>query len=605
MQANKLSKEINNTYIKGNKISIEFSIPKKDINTNKNKENSTIKTKSNGVIYKNTTNKKTLENHPALIGLSSEEKEKVQNDPRFIEYISITSGRRSKNNRIWDNDTTEDLTCKTLKDEIKKEELDTLENADEDEDEDDNDNDDVDDNNKINRKKVKFSSDTKEDKEYNKLINTILNTPARENISDMEYFRKLQERDDDYEDDIDDKIHLKDNDIEEYTENTKKQKIDESNNIAVTTRKRIEELNSNDKKKQIEETSRQYVDNQPYCIKQSEQWETFSNYGEQRDINMPLSQTKQSRGYAYITYQQPQDAIKAWEELDGTILFGRILRILPGLYNTNKNNSNIKETNDKNQIDMYLQKNIKNSLQSIGNYKHKKELYDKAYANVGHNWNSLFINSDTVANAVSNILNITKDQQYNLHELESNTIDDNTTIDNDNNNEKKISIGTRQALAETHMIEETKLFFKKNGVNFSTFDRLAKLEKSIKDGKQIDYNKKKILQNDTNNDTNDTIQIKNQSFKSTESELNILCSSFGPLSRQIVPPYKTMAIVQYKDPKIAKVAFTGQAYVLISYMCLYFFLFIYLYIYIYNLQIQKILQLTTIRGMGTKRLLCR
>ena len=91
-----------------------------------------------------------------------------------------------------------------------------------------------------------------------------------------------------------------------------------------------------------------------------------------------------------------------------------------------------------------------------------------------------------------------------------------------------------QAHAETHNIQATKAYFSANGVNLNAFG---------------------------NSDRGDTgILVKNFSYQTKESELKELFGSYGPLSRLLVPPSGTIAIVEFKDRNHARSAFAGLAY---------------------------------------------
>lgn len=49
------------------------------------------------------------------------------------------------------------------------------------------------------------------------------------------------------------------------------------------------------------------------------------------EINLPIDyDTKQLKGFGIVTYLMPEHAVKAFTELDGTILHGRMLHLLPG-----------------------------------------------------------------------------------------------------------------------------------------------------------------------------------------------------------------------------------------------------------------------------------
>lgn len=49
------------------------------------------------------------------------------------------------------------------------------------------------------------------------------------------------------------------------------------------------------------------------------------------EINLPVdSVSKNIKGFATITFMMPEHAVKAYGELDGSVLHGRMLHLLPG-----------------------------------------------------------------------------------------------------------------------------------------------------------------------------------------------------------------------------------------------------------------------------------
>lgn len=40
--------------------------------------------------------------------------------------------------------------------------------------------------------------------------------------------------------------------------------------------------------------------------------------------------TRKSKGFGVITFLMPEHAVKAYSELDGTVIHGRMLHLLPG-----------------------------------------------------------------------------------------------------------------------------------------------------------------------------------------------------------------------------------------------------------------------------------
>ena len=49
------------------------------------------------------------------------------------------------------------------------------------------------------------------------------------------------------------------------------------------------------------------------------------------EVNLPIDKnTRKPKGFGTVTFMMPEHAVKAYSELDGSILNGRMLHILPG-----------------------------------------------------------------------------------------------------------------------------------------------------------------------------------------------------------------------------------------------------------------------------------
>lgn len=92
----------------------------------------------------------------------------------------------------------------------------------------------------------------------------------------------------------------------------------------------------------------------------------------------------------------------------------------------------------------------------------------------------------------------------------------------------------KQAHAETHVIQETKAYFAANGVNLDSFKQRER--------------------------GNTAILVKNFSYGVTTSDLRKLFEQYGQLTRLLMPPSGTIAIVEFARPDEAQKAFRSLAY---------------------------------------------
>ena len=102
------------------------------------------------------------------------------------------------------------------------------------------------------------------------------------------------------------------------------------------------------------------------------------------------------------------------------------------------------------------------------------------------------------------------------------------------NPESGDNAAVKLALAETHIIQETKIYLESQGVLLSSFSSRAR------------------------SDT--TILVKNIPYGTTVDKIRELFEPHGELSRVLVPPAGTMAVVEFERPDEAAKGFRAVAY---------------------------------------------
>ncbi|KAM3425753.1 hypothetical protein BST61_g7684 [Cercospora zeina] len=246
---------------------------------------------------------------------------------------------------------------------------------------------------------------------------------------------------------------------------------------------------------QVRSTMRLFVRNLPYDVKYEDLEAQFEPFDNLEQIHIPLDKTSgAAKGFAYIQYTDPDSAERALVELDGRIFQGRLMHILPGA-----------AKREKKIDDFELAKLPLKKQQEI---KRKREA-----ANTVFNWNALYMNQDAVISSVANRLGIAKSE-----------ILDPTSSD----------AAVKQAHAETHIIQETKSYFRQQGVDLDAF--------------------KKSARGDT------AILVKNIPADCSRDELQRLFDEQGDVKRFLMPPAGTIAIVEYSNPAQCKAAFGTLAY---------------------------------------------
>lgn len=318
------------------------------------------------------------------------------------------------------------------------------------------------------------------------------NLARDENVTDLEWFKQRR-------------VRIKDNgEIVEKSSVIEKLKDiipateedQQDSNVEEPEDKKSEEERAIEK---INETGRLFLRNILYSSSEAEFKNLFGAYGELEEVHIALdTRTGQSKGFAYILFKDPKNAVNAYIELDKQIFQGRLLHILPA------------DAKKDHRLDEFDLKNMP--------LKKQKELKRKAAASrQTFSWNSLYMNQDAVLGSVAAKLGLQKSQ----------------LIDPENSNS-----AVKQALAEAHVIGDVRKYFETKGVDLAKFAQMKSNEK--RDDR--------------------VILVKNFPFGTTIEELGDLFIPFGKLERFLMPPAGTIAILQYRDITSARAAFSKLAY---------------------------------------------
>ena len=124
------------------------------------------------------------------------------------------------------------------------------------------------------------------------------------------------------------------------------------------------------------------------------------------------------------------------------------------------------------------------------------------------------------------------------------------------NVEDASSLAVRLALAESHLINETKDWLKQQGVNVATLERTGEADVDAKLKSAIKRSDRVIL-------------CKNIPYETEQSELRTMFGKFGTLVRVVLPPSKTLALVEYEQPGQAKAGYAALAYTKYHHVPLY------------------------------------
>lgn len=194
-----------------------------------------------------------------------------------------------------------------------------------------------------------------------------------------------------------------------------------------------------------------------------------------------------------MQFTSPTSAENAMKEMDGQFFQGRILHVITATAKREK-----LDDFELSKLPLKKQQQIKKKRDAATN---------------NFNWNALYLNVDAVVSSVAERLGLSKSEVL-----------DPTSSD----------AAVKQAHAETHVIQETKSYFKSQGVDLDAFKRSRRGDTAI--------------------------LVKNIPSQCSRDELQRLFEEHGDVKRLLMPPSGVIAIVEYQNAAQCKIAYGSLAY---------------------------------------------
>ncbi|CAL8464375.1 g3910 [Coccomyxa elongata] len=276
-----------------------------------------------------------------------------------------------------------------------------------------------------------------------------------------------------------------------------------------------EEVQAQTQEASIEETARLFVRNLPYSATEADLAEAFGQHGELSEVHIVMDKaTRKSKGIALIQFAEAEGALEAQRALDGSIFQGRLLHVLPAHRPPPQRNAAAATTQEG------------EDAAGKGGFKAQKEAERREGAGNRAAWNTLFMRPDTVAAAVA--------EHYCVSRAE--------LLDREASD-----LPVRMALGETHVIALTKRALGEAGVDVAALEAAAAAA-----GKSAA--RAAVARSPT------TLLVKNLPYTATEAELQETFGKFGAIARLVLPPTRTLALVEFSEAADARRAFKALAY---------------------------------------------
>ncbi|KAK4892034.1 Multiple RNA-binding domain-containing protein 1 [Elasticomyces elasticus] len=282
-------------------------------------------------------------------------------------------------------------------------------------------------------------------------------------------------------------------------------------------------------------SNRLFVRNLPYTVQEEDLRAEFEAYGTLEEVHVCMDKLKKTglgTGYAYVEYASPSDAAsRALADKDGQTFQGRLLHIIPA---TAKRKTKLDEF-EMSKLPLKKQQEIKR--------KREQEF----------SWNAFYMSADAVVSSVADRFGLSKSEVLDPTSSKSALISRSIAIPEAPNLARARALGSsiislvffaemliflftgdaavKQAHAETHVIQETKSYFKQQGIDLEAFRDVKK------------------------SDRGDTaIVIKCIPYGTSKDELMRRFEEHGDVKRFLMPPNGIIAIVEMADATQGKTA---------------------------------------------------
>uniref|UniRef100_A0AAV1UMK3 RRM domain-containing protein n=1 Tax=Peronospora matthiolae TaxID=2874970 RepID=A0AAV1UMK3_9STRA len=231
-------------------------------------------------------------------------------------------------------------------------------------------------------------------------------------------------------------------------------------------------------------------------------------YGPVEEVHMPLDETRRRKGYGFVRFRTTFDAQTARTAMNGLAFQGRRLHVISA------RSKPVKLDPEVALADPNL------------TYKQRKELERQIQSQKKTGWNASYIRGDAAVGSLAERMGVKRGE----------------IMDKEQGN-----MAVRLAIGETMLVKENKDFFAREGLDLNAIEGALVKKPSQQQSAKIERSATVIL-------------IKNLPHTAEEEELAQLFRKHGEISRFLLPPSKTLAVVEFLEPSEARKAFRSLAY---------------------------------------------
>ncbi|KAM7539189.1 hypothetical protein Aperf_G00000057417 [Anoplocephala perfoliata] len=293
----------------------------------------------------------------------------------------------------------------------------------------------------------------------------------------------------------------------------------------------------------IKETGRLFVRNLSYDCTEDELRTLFADFGDLSECHLSYDKKLQrSKGFAFITYLFPDDAVAAFNKLDKTKFKNRLLHILPG----KPEETDVRPISNEEAAEEF---DNENDRLIMSEFQKKRHAEMKSLASVAHNWNALFVTPDAVATYLSAKFNVSKEELLNPA--------------------GSGSVAVRLAHGEAQLVHEIRDFLQRQGVRLDLLTSASPQNPTTATALGGRRDKAEAKSATTSRVISGRVfLLKNLPVGSTQADVEELvrkksrkgAHSLDPPTRIIVPPLGITAILEYDLPQVARLAYKALAY---------------------------------------------